>query len=345
MRLTEYATGGGCGCKLSPTLLRQLLQQANVIGGTMPENLLVGAATADDAAVWRMNETQAIIATTDFFSPVVDDAYDFGRIAATNAISDIYAMGGTPFLALALAAMPQELAPATIAAIFSGGQAQCQNAGVVIAGGHSIAAKEPLYGLAVIGQAHPDHVMTNAKARCNDVLLLGKPLGIGVLSAALKQQKLSATEYETMVSTTTQLNSAGMQLALLAGARAMTDVTGFGLLGHLAEICRASGVGACLNFSDIPKIAAAVTYAQNGVITGAAKRNRESVSEIMAADTPLADWQYNILTDPQTSGGLLFVCSPETVAAAQAIFLQHGQQAAIIGAFNSSGKIEVQAVC
>lgn len=343
IRLTEFASGGGCGCKLSPALLRDLLRQANIMDNPPP--LLVGAQTADDAAVWRLSDEYAIIATTDFFSPVVDDAYDFGRIAAANAISDVYAMGGTPLLALALAAMPKDLLPpATIAAIFAGGRDQAQQAGVVIAGGHSIDAKEPLYGLAVIGSARPERIVTNTTARAGDVLLLGKPLGIGVLSAALRRRRLTAAEYQLMLEQTTQLNRAGSELGQLNGIHAMTDVTGFGLLGHLAEFCRAAALGARIDFNALPLLPPALRYAQAGIATGAAARNWQSVADVM--DTvELTGWQRNLLTDPQTSGGLLVACDSETVAAAQAAFRQYGQTAAIIGTMTNSKKIAINPAC
>lgn len=340
-RLSEMAKGGGCGCKLSPALLRSLLQRAGV-GTDAPAELLVGARTADDAAVWRLDEETALIATTDFFSPLVDDARDFGRIAAANAISDVYAMGGAPLFALALAAMPKDaLSEETIAAIFAGGRDTCARAGIVIAGGHSIDAAEPLYGLAVVGKAHPARLLTNAAARPGDALLLGKPLGIGVLTAAFKRQKLSAAEYDEMLATMLSLNQAGAKLAQLSGAHALTDITGFGILGHLAEMCDASACGAAIYFSRLPILPAAVRHVREGIVTGASARNWESVRDGVSLVGDFPDWRRDLLTDPQTSGGLLLSCAPQTVAAAKQIFTDCGQDAAEIGVITSGGGVVV----
>lgn len=344
MRLTEFASGGGCGCKLPPSLLRELLQ--TTMAGEAPADLLVGSRTADDAAVWRLSDTQAIVATTDFFSPIVDAPHDFGAIAAANALSDIYAMGATPLFALALAAMPAATLPReTIAAILEGGRQQCARAGVVVAGGHSIDAKEPLYGLAVVGRAAPDRILTNAAARADDVLLLGKPLGIGVLSAALQRGRLAGEDYRAMLALTTQLNSAGSELAAVDGVHAMTDVTGFGLLGHLAEMCRAAALGAVVQFDALPLIDAAVAHAKDGIATGAAARNWQSVADMLEGADALADWQQNLLADPQTSGGLLVACQRASAAAVQEVFQRHGQQAARIGNMTAAAGIIVQAAC
>ena len=342
IKLTELTSGGGCGCKLSPVLLRQLLEQAR-INESPPAALLVGAQTSDDAAVWRLSADVAVIATTDFFSPVVDTPRDFGQIAAANAISDVYAMGGRPLFALALAAMPKDLLPpAVIGDIFGGGREVCDRAGIVIAGGHSIDAKEPIYGLAVVGQVHPDQLLSNAGARPGDRLILGKPLGVGVMSAALKRGQLTPEEYNTMLATTTQLNSAGAQLAQLDDAHALTDVTGFGLLGHLLEMCRASRCAAAVKFSTLPLLPAAVKYVQQGIVTGASARNWKNAKEATHLHDGLMPWQRHLLTDPQTSGGLLLACAPPAVTTALEIFEQHGQQAAVIGEMqNASGKPEI----
>ena len=226
MRLTELSHGGGCGCKIAPALLAQMLATMPVAGAHA--NLLVGTETSDDAAVYRLNDEQALIATTDFFMPIVDDPYDFGRIAATNAISDVYAMGGKPILALAIVGMPINLLPVeTIQRILAGGASVCAEAGIPVAGGHSIDAPEPIYGLVALGLVHPDHVKRNNTARAGDVLILGKPLGIGVLGSALKQNLLDAQGYAQLLATTTQLNSVGPELARLDSVHALTDVTGF----------------------------------------------------------------------------------------------------------------------
>ena len=340
MRLTEFASGGGCGCKLPPALLRELLTQAEVFAAPPPA-LLVGAEHADDAAVWRLNDGQALVASVDFFSPLVDDGYDFGRIAAANALSDIYAMGAKPQLALALAAMPAELPQEVVTAILAGGRAVCAQAGVVVAGGHSIRAKEPLYGLVAMGVAHPQRLLTNAGGRAGDVLLLGKPLGIGVLAAAARRGALTDEEAEVMVAQTTQLNSAGADLPQVDGVHALTDVTGFGLLGHLAEVCRAAKVGARVDFANLPLLAAAWAYAQDGVASGACARNWESVQPMLRAGAAdgLADWQRTLLSDPQTSGGLLVACSAAAAPAVQEVFAAHGQAAVRVGELTAAAGI------
>ncbi|HET6828438.1 MAG TPA: selenide, water dikinase SelD, partial [Ramlibacter sp.] len=236
-RLTSLSHGGGCGCKIAPGVLSQILK--DTVQLPVPAELLVGIETADDAAVYKLNDEQALVATTDFFMPIVDDPYDFGRIAATNAISDVYAMGGKPILALALVGMPVNvLSTQTIARILAGGQAVCREAGIPVAGGHTIDSVEPIYGLVALGLVHPARVKRNADARPGDVLVLGKPLGVGVLSAALKKEKLDAAGYARMLETTTKLNTPGPELAAMEGVHAMTDVTGFGLAGHALELAR-----------------------------------------------------------------------------------------------------------
>jgi selenide,water dikinase len=283
--------------------------------------------------VYRLNDTQAIIATTDFFMPIVDDAFDFGRIAATNALSDIYAMGGQPILALAVVGMPIDKLPiATIQQIMAGGAAVCQSAGIPIAGGHSIDSPEPIYGLVALGIVHPDKVKRNDRARAGDVLVLGKPIGVGVLSAALKKGELSADGYRQMIEITTQLNRTGTALSAMDGVHAMTDVTGFALLGHLLEICRGSQLQAEVAFDSIPFIDIALQLAQDGYATGAAARNWASYGESVTLENHIAEWQRKLLCDPQTSGGLLVSCTPETVDAVLAAFNADGfNHAAVIG--------------
>ena len=253
VKLTRLSHGGGCGCKIAPALLREILGEARQ---KLPfPDLMVGTETSDDAAVYRLNGEQAIIATTDFFMPIVDDPFDFGRIAATNALSDIYAMGGTPIMALAIVGMPiDKLSPDIIRRILQGGEAVCRDAGIPIAGGHSIDSQEPIYGLVALGIVHPDHVKKNNAARAGDVLILGKGLGIGVLAAAMKKEMLSDAGYAQMIATTTQLNRVGSELAAMPDVHALTDVTGFGLLGHLLEICRGSSLGATVHFDQVPTL-------------------------------------------------------------------------------------------
>ena len=235
IRLTSFSHGGGCGCKIAPGLLSDILKQSR--GFPVPPQLLVGIETADDAAVYRLNDEQALIATTDFFMPIVDDPFDFGRIAATNAISDVYAMGGTPIMALALVGMPIDKLPVeTIGRILAGGEQVCADAGIPVAGGHTIDSVEPIYGLVVLGLVHPNKLKRNANAKAGDKLILGKPLGVGVLSAALKKGALGSVGYEAMLASTTQLNTPGKALAGIEGVHALTDVTGFGLLGHAREM-------------------------------------------------------------------------------------------------------------
>jgi selenide,water dikinase len=340
IRLTEYSHGGGCGCKIAPSVLAEILSGLPQAG--LFPNLMVGLESSDDAAVYRLNENQAIIATTDFFMPIVDDAHDFGRIAATNALSDIYAMGGQPILALAVVGMPIDKLPLqTIQQIMAGGASVCQAAGIPIAGGHSIDSPEPIYGLVALGIVHPDKVKRNDKAQAGDVLILSKPLGIGVLSAALKKGELSAEGYQQMIAVTTQLNRTGTALANMAGVHAMTDVTGFALLGHLLEICRGSQLQAQLEFNDIPFIDIALQLAKDGYATGAAARNWASYGEQVKLGTGITEWQRKLLCDPQTSGGLLISCAPESADAVLAAFNADGfNHAAVIGGMQT-GDVQV----
>jgi selenide,water dikinase len=330
-RLTSLSHGGGCGCKIAPGVLADLLAKSP--SAAAYSQLLVGTETSDDAAVYRLNDEQAVIATTDFFMPIVDDPFDFGRIAATNALSDVYAMGGTPIFALAILGMPiKVLPPDVIREILRGGERVCADANIPIAGGHSIDSVEPIYGLAAIGVVNPRNVKRNSTALAGDALVLGKPLGVGILSAALKKGKLTDAGYEAMISTTTLLNRAGTDLAQLPGVHAMTDVTGFGLLGHLLEICRGSKLGARLTLSNIPFLDNVHALAEAGVITGASDRNWASYGDHVrfAADLPAVT--RPLLSDPQTSGGLLVSCAEDSVPAVLDIFKRHGSaRAAKVG--------------
>ena len=317
-RLTGLAHGGGCGCKLAPAVLREIL--ARTPAAAPVAELMVGAETSDDAAVWRLNDSQALVATTDFFTPVVDDPFTFGRIAATNALSDVYAMGGRPIFALAIVGMPVEvIAVEDIQQILAGGASVCAEAGAPIAGGHSIDSAEPIYGLVALGLVHPDRVRRNRDARAGDVLILTKGLGVGVFSAALRQGRLPDEGYAAMVRSTTQLNAVGAELAQLDAVHALTDVTGFGLLGHLLEVCRGSGLAAELRARDIPVLSGAQALCEAGVRTGASARNWASYGEAvrLAPDAPA--WLRDLLTDPQTSGGLLVSVAP---VAAEAVLAQ-----------------------
>src|SRR5437762_5686539 len=312
IRLTDYSHGGGCGCKIAPAVLSEILAATPIRG--LPKDLLVGLETADDAAVYRLNDTQALVATTDFFTPIVDEPHDFGRIAATNAISDIYAMGGRPIMALAIVGMPLEKLPlAVIGEILAGGETVCAEAGIPVAGGHSIDTLEPIYGLVVLGLVHPDKVKRNSSAKPGDALVLGKPLGVGILSAALKKGKLSAAGYAEMLKWTTQLNTPGQALADMPGVHAITDVTGFGLAGHLLEMCRGATLGAEVSFEALPVIAEALDWVKQGVATGASERNWKGYGHEVDLTTGFPEWKRKLISDPQTSGGLLVACAPEAV--------------------------------
>lgn len=331
-RLTSLARGGGCGCKLDPAVLDGLLA-GSPAAGLVPANLVVDAATRDDAAVWIINAETALVATTDFFAPVVDDPFEFGRIAATNALSDVYAMGASPIFCLALLGMPVDQIPADqIRRILEGGKSVAENAGAPIAGGHSIDSAEPFYGLVALGLAHPDRIRTNAMAKPGDILVLGKPLGIGVYSAAMKRGMLCDSDYKEMIASTTRLNTPGPDLAALDGVRAITDVTGFGLLGHLKEICAASGVSAEIDARNLPVFDGARKLAEKGVKTGASGRNWKAVSGFVTLPDGLSDPDRDLLTDPQTSGGLLVSVRPDAVDVVLEIFNRHGHdQACAIG--------------
>jgi len=330
IKLTQFSHGGGCGCKIAPAVLTEIL--ANTPLRAMPPELLVGTETSDDAAVYQLNAEQAIIATTDFFTPIVDDPRDFGRIAATNALSDIYAMGGKPIFALAVVGMPLDKLPLeVIREILAGGEEICARVGIPIAGGHSIDVLEPIYGLVGIGLVHPRHVKRNSDARDGDVLILGKPLGIGILSAALKKGLLPPAGYAEMIAQTTKINTPGAALAALEGVHAMTDVTGFGLAGHLLEICRGSNLQAQLEFAHLPLIPAAEKFVREGIATGASSRNWSSYGQEIALPANAEEWQQKLLTDPQTSGGLLVACAPASEAAVLAEFGREGFAPAVIG--------------
>jgi len=331
IKLTSFSHGGGCGCKIAPGVLAEILKSST--GFPLPKELMVGIETADDAAVYKLNDQQALIATTDFFMPIVDDPFDFGRIAATNAISDVYAMGGTPIMALALVGMPVNKLPLeTIGQIIRGGESMCAEAGIPIAGGHTIDSVEPIYGLVVMGLVHPSKVKRNADAKAGDVLVLGKPLGVGVLSAALKKDVLGKEGYEAMIANTTKLNKPGRLLAEMAGVHALTDVTGFGLLGHLLELARGAQLTAQLEMNAIPLLPGVLQLAHDGYFTGASGRNWDAYGKDVQLDAAITPAQRALLTDPQTSGGLLVSCDPDCVDEVLALFTREGfGDAAVIG--------------
>lgn len=335
-RLTSLSHGGGCGCKIAPDVLSEILRGMTAM--PIVSELLVGIDTADDAAVYRLNDEQALIATTDFFMPIVDDAHDFGRIAATNAISDVYAMGGRPILALALVGMPiNVLSTQTIGRILEGGASVCRAAGIPIAGGHTIDSVEAIYGLVALGLVHPQHVKRNTDARPGDVLVLGKPLGVGILSAALKKDELDDAGYAQMIATTTRLNTPGPDLAALPGVHAMTDVTGFGLVGHALGMARGARCDLQLHWSAVPLLPGARALAGRGFITGASARNWAGYAKDVVLPDAFAAEDQALLSDPQTSGGLLVACAPAALDEVLAIFDRHGfDQAAVIGAMGAA---------
>ena len=330
-RLTSLSHGGGCGCKIAPGVLSEILKGSSAM--PLPPELLVGIETSDDAAVYRLNDEQALVATTDFFMPIVDDPADFGRIAATNALSDVYAMGGKPILALALVGMPiNVLSTQTIGRILEGGASVCRAAGIPVAGGHSIDSVEAIYGLVALGLVHPRRVKRNADAQPGDVLVLGKPLGVGVMSAALKKGELDAAGYARMIDTTTRLNTPGPDLAELPGVHAMTDVTGFGLAGHTLEMARGARCDLQIDWARVPLLPGVQALAARGLVTGASGRNWAGYGEQVRLPESFAAADRALLTDPQTSGGLLVACDAASADAVMALFARHGfGNAAIVG--------------
>ena len=343
LRLTSFSHGGGCGCKIAPGVLSEILRSS--VGGIVPKELMVGIETAASSAVYRLNDEQALIATTDFFMPIVDDPYDFGRIAATNAISDVYAMGGKPIMALALVAMPiDKLTVEQIGAVIRGGEAVCREAGIPIAGGHTIDSVEPSYGLVVMGLVHPDKVRRNADAKAGDVLVLGKPIGVGVLSAALKKNALDPAGYARLIATTTRLNTPGIALAAMPGVHAITDVTGFGLAGHALEMARGAKLGVTIDWAKVPLLDGVAQMAGDGFVTGASGRNWSGYGAEVALDPALPAVARDLLTDPQTSGGLLVSCDPGSVNEVLAAFRVDGfDAAAVVGAVNTGAGLRVRA--
>jgi len=329
-KLTSLSHGGGCGCKIAPGVLSDILKGTAAM--PVPKELLVGIGTADDAAVYQINDEQALVATTDFFMPIVDDPFDFGRIAATNAISDVYAMGGRPIMALALVGMPiNVLSTATIGKILDGGQAACMDAGIPIAGGHTIDSVEAIYGLVVMGLVHPKHLKRNADAKPGDLLILGKALGVGVYSAALKKGLLTDADYQVMVQTTTRLNKPGATLAQIDGVHAITDVTGFGLAGHALEMAKGAQATIQIDWKQVPLLPEARRLAEAGHITGASGRNWAGYGQDIRLGSSVSATDQALLTDPQTSGGLLVACAPETREQVLTCFAESGFTGVVIG--------------
>jgi selenide,water dikinase len=341
IRLTDLAHGGGCGCKLAPSVLQQLLAKQPAAGPFA--QLLVGTETGDDAAVWQIDDEQCIIATTDFFMPMVDDPRDFGRIAAANAISDVYAMGGKPFMALALLGMPlDKLSVETVREILEGGASMCAEAGIPIAGGHSIDAPEPIYGLAVIGVVKPANLRRNSGARPGDALILTKGIGVGIYSAAFKKRALPDGAYAEMITSTTLLNRIGQKLGENKDVHAITDVTGFGILGHGLEVARGSGVCIDIAYDRIPFLSRAEDLVKAGYATGASVRNWASYGEDVVLPPEFPQWRRALLTDPQTSGGLLVACATEQAESIHSEIEAAGYPSARIIGSVSSGAPQIR---
>jgi len=327
VRLTEYSHGSGCGCKIAPALLDSILKSS--LPATLYPQLLVGNESKDDAAVYDLGNGTSVISTTDFFMPIVDDPFEFGQIAATNAISDIYAMGGTPLMAIAIFGWPiDKLGPDVAQQVIDGGRFACQSAGIPLAGGHSIDAPEPIFGLAVTGLVDNAYIKRNNQAQAGCKLFLTKPLGIGILTTAQKKKLLRPEHVRLAPDTMCQLNRAGAEFGKLPTVTAMTDVTGFGLMGHLAEICEGSCVQAVIDYQSVPKLAHVETYLELGCSPGGAQRNFDSYGHKLA---PMSDKQRQILCDPQTSGGLLVAVTTEGEAEFLALAREHGFQLNAIG--------------
>ena len=340
-RLTSLSHGGGCGCKIAPGILSDILKASPI--PNLPTALLAGYDNNEDAAVYQINEHQAIVATTDFFMPIVDDPFEFGRIAATNAISDIYAMGAQPLFALALLGMPIQVLPLeVIQQVTAGGESVCNDAGIIIAGGHSIDTVEPIYGLVAIGIVDPKKLKRNNGAQAGDSIILSKPLGVGILSAALKKEILSDAGYKEMIALTTKLNKPGIALSQLEGVHALTDVTGFGLAGHLLEMARGSNLMAQIQWDAIPMLQEAVKHVKADIFTGASTRNWAGYGKEIQLTSNMELWQQNLLTDPQTSGGLLISCAPEQEAEVLSILNLDGfASAQKIGQFVAGSGVSV----
>ena len=342
-KLTKLTSGGGCGCKISPEILSEIL--AKTRGISLPPELLVGNNTSDDAAVYKLDAQRALVATTDFFTPIVDDPADFGAISATNALSDVYAMGAKPIFALAIAGMPVSvLTTTTISKIFTAGKDICERAGIPIVGGHTIDSQEPIYGLVCIGLVETRNLKKNSTAKIKDKLILGKPLGVGVYSAALKKNKLRESEYKTFIKYATQLNWIGYKLGAKSCVNAMTDITGFGLLGHLVEIASGSNVTIQLETEKVIFHPQVISLAKEGYLTGASTRNWESISSKVEFRTQLNPTEKSLLTDPQTSGGLLVSVCSENSKEILELFLSNGYTAFEIGSVTERNQCEITIV-
>jgi selenide, water dikinase len=327
VKLTRFARGSGCGCKIAPDVLDQILKDD---GHIQHARLLVGYGSRDDAAVLDMGAGQALIGTTDFFTPVVDDAYDFGYIASVNAMNDVYAMGGTPLMAIGILGWPVEkLSPALAARVLEGARAACAAADIPLAGGHSIDAPEPFFGLAVTGTVAIGHIKRNNTARDGDLLLLTKPLGLGIMATALKRERLQHAHLELMTSIMRQSLRVGTALGKIEGVHAMTDVTGFGLLGHLLEMCDGSGLGAEIRWNDVPVIPESIQYLRDGCYPDGTFRNMRRNGGRMSGTTEMEVMM--MLNDPQTSGGLLIALDPDSLDTMRHALDAHELSTMVIG--------------
>jgi len=337
IKLSAFSKGGGCGCKIAPSVLQEILQ------GAAPaafDDLLVGNGSNDDAAAWQLPSGEVIISTTDFFLPIVDDPYDFGRIASANAISDVYAMGGTPLMAIAILGWPIEKLPVSLARqVLDGARAICAEAGIPLAGGHTIDSSEPVFGLAVTGRAEAGQLKRNNTAQAGDLLFLTKPLGVGVLATALKRGCLQEEHYEALIGQMTSLNRIGTELGKIEGVHALTDVTGFGLLGHLTEMAQGSGVGAILEYGKLPKIAGLEGYLQQRTIPDATFRNWNSYNKEIQFEKGVNVMEaFNLLPDPQTNGGLLIAVSEQDADSVKRLLRAHDLSDTPIGRLREPGE-------
>ena len=341
IRLTEWSEGSGCGCKIAPAILDQILSASGSFS-QMDPNLLVGNSQKDDAAVYQVSEDLAVINTVDFFTPIVDDPFDFGRIAAANAISDVYAMGGKPIFANAILSWPVEkIAPDLAAKVLEGAKSICKHAGIELAGGHSIAAKDPIFGLSVNGIIHPKKIKTNQGSKEGDLLYITKPIGIGVLATALKRQKITEKDYVNLVDTACRLNSIGEILGNHEEVHAMTDVTGFGLLGHLLEMAEGANLSARLDLSKLPLIEGIQDYINQFIFPDNTYRNWNAFN---AKVNGVKGMDLVILCDPQTSGGLLISVSPENKEWFESTMSKYNQPVWEIGEFFTKGQFGVEMV-
>ncbi len=327
IKLTEYSHGAGCGCKISPQVLDTILKSQ--LAPFDDERLIVGNHSKDDAAVYDLGDGSAVISTTDFFMPIADDPFTFGRIAAANAISDVFAMGGSPLMAIAILGWPINKLSAEVAQqVVDGGRDICREAGIPLAGGHSIDSPEPIFGLAVTGRVNLDRLKRNDTAKPGDLLYLTKPLGIGILTTAQKQKKLLPEHSQIAINTMCKLNSIGQKLAELEAVNAMTDVTGFGLMGHLSEMCQGAQLQAEINFQEVPALPHVHEYLQQGCIPGGTLRNFDSYGHLLS---PMPEQMMHLLCDPQTSGGLLIAVDPIHKAEAESLLAAHDFKAQPIG--------------